>query len=257
MLAMLAFTLVAAKPSAAPAITKEMVTQLELASQNYGGPPVPISQLSGATGMYLTPTDDIWVYANAQDPQKDENLRAWGANGRAIPIPGDDPQAYSWSLLKWDLSGFPDKDLLEAQLILTAAPEAGFSAKDAADAPLEARGVKGNFSESNWNNANAQNFLPTGTENDFFGFSSPTNVDPAGFKIVIDLLHGPANFRDYFAKSMKKDKTIAIAITSRIDPSKLGREGIYKVYSKDTGDPMMKPQLRLVFDETTKKKKRK
>src|SRR4051812_32418185 len=122
MFATLVLTLLMAKPTVAPALSPEMVHQLSIASQNYGGAPVPVSQLSNATGMYMSPVDDIWVYANAQDPQKDEYLRAWGANGRAIPIPGDDPQASSWSLIKWDLSGFSNTKLLAAQLILTASP---------------------------------------------------------------------------------------------------------------------------------------
>ena len=257
MLATLALTLLIARPKPAPAMTREMVTQLSLAAQNYGGPPVPVSQLSRATGMYMQPTDDIWVYANAQDPQKDENLRAWGANGRSIPIPGDDPQASSWSLLKWDLSGFsPNAKIVEAELILTAVPSSGFTAKDAADAPLEARPVKDSFSESKWTYADAEQYAPIGGEGDIFGSTSPAVVDPAGFKIVIDLLKGPSDFKDYFDKAMKKDKTIAIAITSRMDPSKLGRESIYKVYSKDAGDPMTRPALRLVIDDTKTKKKK-
>jgi hypothetical protein len=253
MFATLILTLLIAKPNAA-ALSPEMSHQLAIASQNYGGPPIPVSQLSNATGMYMSPTDDIWIYANAQDPQKDEFLRAWGANGRAIPIPGDDPQASSWSIIKWDLSGFSNTKLLAAQLILSASPDSGYTAKDAADAPLEARPVKSNFSEGKWSYTDAEQFEPIGTEGDIFGETSPASVNAAGFKIVIDLLKGPSDFRDYFMKAMKKDKTIAIAISSRIDPSKLGREGIYKVYSKDAGDPMVRPALRLVFDESKKKK---
>lgn len=255
MFATLALTLLIAGHKPAPALSPEMVAHLSIASQNYGGPPIPASQLSNATGLYMSPTDDIWVYANASDPQKDEYLRAWGSNGRAIPIPGDDPQAYSWSLLKWDLSGFSDKSkILEAQLVLNVAPDAGYAAKDAAEAPLEARPVKPGFSESKWNYTDAEAFEPTGSEGDVFGETAPTNVYSAGFKIVIDLLKGPSDFRDYFMKAMKKDKVISIAIASKIDPSKLGREGIYKVFSKDASDPMMRPALRIVIDDSKKKK---
>jgi hypothetical protein len=257
MFATLALTLLIAKPKM-PAMSPEMVSQISIASQNYGGPPVPVSQLSGATGMYMAPTDDIWVYANAQDPQKDEYLRAWGSNGHAIPIPGDDPQASSWSLLKWDLSGYgPNTKIVEAQLILYAAPDAGYTPKDAAEAPIEVRAVKPGFSESKWTYSDAEHYMPTGTEADIFGETAPATVDPAGFRIVIDLLHGPADFKDYFNKAMKKDKVFALAVTSRIDPSKVGREGIYKFYSKDTGDPTMRPALRIVIDDSKPDKKKK
>src|SRR5262245_33379160 len=124
MLATLALTLLIAK-APAPSLSPAMAARLSTASQNYGNPAVPASQLSRATGLYMSPSDDIWVYEHAQDPQKDEFLRAWGANGRSIPIPGDDPASSSWSILKWDLTGFKNNaKVLEAQLVLSAAPEA-------------------------------------------------------------------------------------------------------------------------------------
>ncbi|MES1227512.1 MAG: hypothetical protein ABUL72_02515, partial [Armatimonadota bacterium] len=176
-------------------------------------------------------------------------------NGRAIPIPGDDPQASSWSLLKWNLDGFTkESKIVEAQLILTVVPDAGYTVKDAADSPLEARPVPGGFTESNWDYSDATHYVPIGTETEIFGSASPATINPEGFKIVIDLMKGPSDFKDYFTKAMKKDKNIAIAITSRIDPATLGREGIYKVYSKDATDPMTRPALRIVLDDSKKKK---
>ncbi len=32
----------------------------------------------------LTPTDDIWVYPHASDPEKDGYLRCWGVDGQAV-----------------------------------------------------------------------------------------------------------------------------------------------------------------------------
>jgi hypothetical protein len=247
MFATLAVTLLIGKP--APMMSPEVVAKLSIASQGYGGPPVPVSQLSRGTGFYMSPSDDIWVYAHASDPQKDEFIRAWGANGRSIPIPGDDPASSSWSLLKWDLSGFSDKaKIVEAQLIFHAAPGAGYTTTDAQAAPLEARPVKSNFNETRWDYADSGEFAPIGTEGETFGESAPPEVNPNGFKIVIDLIRGPVDFKEYFNKAIKKDKTFAIAISSRIDPSTLGREGIYKVYSKDATDPMLRPVLRLVLE---------
>src|SRR5579885_1128491 len=254
MLATLALTLLVAKPQPAITMSPQMARELTLAAQQYGPPPAPVHQLSNATGLYLSPTDDIWVYANATDPQKDEYLRAWGKDGRAIPLPGDDPQAYSWSILKWDLSGFGDKTkIVDAQLILTQVADAGYTAKDAAAAPLEVRGVKSDFSESGWNYADADRYAPQGAEGEFYGQAAPAVVSSQPFKITIDLMNGPDNFRSYFDDAMKKGKVIALAIASRIDPSKLGREAIYKVYSKDAADPTVRPALRFVLDDSGKK----
>jgi len=250
MLVTLALTLLMAQPKSAPAMTAEMSTQLALAAQQYAPPAVPVSELKKATGLYLAPSDDIWVYANASDPQKDEFLRAWGANDRALPLPGDDPQAYSWSLLKWDLSGFGEKTkIVEAELILTAAPDAGYTAKDAEASPLEVHAVKGDFMENEWDYSQEEKFTPT--ESEEYGVLGPQNVSAQPFKITIDLLHGPSDFAKYFATALNKH-TLALAVASKIDPSKLGREGIYKVYSKDASDSKVRPVLRIVLAEKAK-----
>jgi hypothetical protein len=264
MLGTLALTFLIARPPAAPAMSPSMIEKLTLAAQQYGPPPAASKptpppatndQQNSSSGLYITPTDDIWVYAHAEDPQKDQFLRAWGANGRSVPLPGDDPQAYSWSLMKWDLSGFPiTAKIVEAQLIFTAAPDSGFTAKDAAAAPLEVRSVKSGFNETDWDYAKAETYTPAG-DTGLFGAVSPTKISSTEFPIVIDLLQGPANFRTYYADAMKKSHVISLAITSKMDPGALGRAGIYKVYSKDASDATMRPVLRLVLLNPEKKKK--
>ena len=265
MLATLALTFLIARPPAAPAMTPAMVEKLTLAAQQYGPPPASSrptpppatnDQQNSASGLYISTTDDIWVYAHAEDPQKDQFLRAWGANGRSVPLPGDDPQAFSWSLMKWDLSGFPaNAKVVEAQLIFTAAPDSGFTAKDAAAAPLEVRSVKPGFSEMDWDYAKAETYTPDG-DTGLFGTASPTNISSTEFPIVVDLLQGPANFRTYYKEAMKKSRVLTFAITSKMDPGTLGRAGNYKVYSKDASDATMRPVLRLVLLNPEKKGKK-
>jgi hypothetical protein len=255
MLATLALTfLVASKP--APAMTAEMAAKLTIGAQQYGTTPGAEVQKASqnSRALYLTPTDDIWVYAHAEDPQKDPFLRAWGSGGKSVGIPGDDPNAFSYSLLKWDLSGFqPNSRLAEAQIVLTAAPEAGYTAQDAAAAPLEIRMVKGGFAESEWDYADAVKYTPAGDEG-LVGMTSPTIVTANEFKIVIDLLKGPADFRKAFEEAMKKGKTLNLAITSHIDPTSLGMKGVYRVYSKDATDPSVRPALRIVLENPPKRK---
>jgi hypothetical protein len=103
-----------------------------------------------------------------------------------------------------------------------------------------------------WDYAKAENYTPDG-DTGLYGETSPTTVSSTEFPIVIDLLKGPANFRNLYAEAMKKSRSISLAITSRMDPSKLGRAGIYKVYSKDATDPTMRPVLRLVLLKPEKK----
>ncbi|MEA2553857.1 MAG: hypothetical protein QOJ65_2033 [Fimbriimonadaceae bacterium] len=240
---------------AAPAMTPDMAAKIALASQQYGEtkPVNTGAQQNSVRGLYLTPTDDVWVYAHAEDPQKDPFLRAWGNGGTFMGLPGDDPNAYSWSLLTWDLSGFPaGSKVVEAELILTAAPESGYTAKDAGEAPLEVRAVKSGFNEKDWDYASATKYAPSAEV--VFNRVSPANVSDTEFPIVIDLLKGPADFRNYFSDAMKKNKVMALSLTSAIDPSKLGMKGVYKVYSKDASDPMVRPRLRLVLEGPKKGK---
>lgn len=256
MLATIALTLLSVHAHAAPSMTADMAKKLSIASQQYGNTPTADVQQAAqnSRALYLTPTDDIWVYAHAEDPQKDPFLRAWGSNGKSVGIPGDDPNAFSYSLLKWDLSGFPaNSKLAEAQILFTAAPEAGYTAKDAAAAPLEVRLVKGGFAESDWDYADAVKYTPGGDET-IVGLTSPTIVTDTEFKIVIDLMKGPAEFRKVFEEAMKKGKTLSLAITSHIDPTSLGMKGVYKVYSKDATDPAVRPSLRIVLENPPKRK---
>lgn len=258
MLGTLAFALLIAPPAAhATTVTPFMAQKMALAAQQYGEPKTPPAQAAErqatTRALYMSPTDDIWVYAHAEDPQKDSYLRAWGTNGKPLGLPGDDPNSFSYSLLKWDLSGFPAKSrVATAELILTATPEAGYTAKDAEAAPLEVRNAKTTFTEGAWDYTDAPKYAPLGTDSEIFGSVSPSTVVPTEFKIVIDLMKGPNDFKAYFNEALKKGKTLALALTSRIDPSQLGMSGVYRVYSKDATDPTVRPQLRITLENPPK-----
>src|SRR5215475_5485714 len=75
----------------------------------------------------LTPTDDIWVYSHADDPQKDEYLRCWGADGMAVAPTGEELEEFSYSYLKFNLNKLPKEvKLKEATLILWHIPDPGW-----------------------------------------------------------------------------------------------------------------------------------
>lgn len=207
-----------------------------------------MASINQSNALYLTPTDDVWVYQHAGDPQKDEFLRAWGSEGRAVANSSDDPLSFSYSLLRWDLSSFrKDAKVEKAELVLTIAPEPGFTAANAKDTPVQIRAAKGAFNEQEWNLGNADRFAPGSDELEVLGWSAPDVVAPEA-KIVIDLLRGPGDFKQVFRNAQKSNRPfLALALTSAMDPQQLSTKGIYKVYSKDAKEPSFRPVLKLTL----------
>src|SRR5256885_1361944 len=107
---------------------------------------------TGPQTFDLTPTDDVWVYPHASDPQKDPFLRAWGSAGKAVAATPAEGSDFSYSYLKWDtaaISKAPGK-VTEAKLIVTLIADPTYGEDEAKASPLEVRPLKGDFSEKTW-----------------------------------------------------------------------------------------------------------
>lgn len=195
-----------------------------------------------------TPTDDVWVYPHASDPQKDAYLRVWGAGGKAVAGKSESIEDFSYSYLKFDLSDIPgEATLKEAKLILTAVADPGWSKSDLKATPLEARLAGSAFTEKDWvYESFAAKLGPEEAKEAIFGTATIGDIEKGKEPVLtIDLLQGPGKFAD--ALKAAKGKSIALALTSRLDPSELGRAAIIKTYSKD-GPEKFRPVLRLVFE---------
>lgn len=199
----------------------------------------------------LTPSDDLWVYANASDPGHDEYLRVWGVEGRGAPIDAGDAQEMSLAYLKWDLSGIPaGKKLTKAVLVVTNIANAGYTVDQAKAAPLQARPVGTAFDEKTWTFDMIGKLLPDKDPQHIYGSGYPAafTADKAT-PIEIDLLKGPGNFAKAIGDALASpDKKIAVAITSGLDMASLGRTAIYKFYSRDVKDETLRPHLTLTFE---------
>lgn len=195
-----------------------------------------LTMLLAATAMDFTPTDDIWVYPHASDPKKDAYLRVWGTQGQAV-VDNESVESVSYSYLRFDLSRLPaDKKIKSARLVVTHAAGATFDLETAKKNPLEARPLANGFDEKTWNYEQVGKLAPGAKVADIFGSASPASVDPESeFKIEIDLLKGPADFRVH-AKG-----TIGVALTSTM-PVETGR-AMYKVFSKDAERASARPVL--------------
>jgi len=198
--------------------------------------------------LSLTPTADVWVYPHASDPERDSYLRVWGAGGDAVSADPGDAGDFSYSYLKWDVSPVPaGAKLKAATLVLTHTASPTFTLDQARLAPLEARTVSADFEEKGWTYEKSVKIAPDKGNDAIFGAASPDSLgDAKDFTITIDLMKGPNDFRAYFAKAIEA-KQLALALTSRIDPSE-GQRSFYKVYSKDTQTASQRPSLNLTFE---------
>ncbi len=201
----------------------------------------------------LNPLNDAWIYAHAGDPQTDEFLRVWGQEDAAVPADPNDRDNFSYSYLSFDLERCPtDKKLEAAELILTHVADPGFKLDDTKKAPVQVRPLVGTFTEKGWNYDLGAKVYPAPKKEDVFGEGSPAEI-PQGqpFEVSINLLKGPNSFKVYLGKAIEgKEKTLFLSITSKIDPSQIGRAGIYKFFSKDHKEnAKRRPLLRLTFDD--------
>ena len=189
----------------------------------------------------LYPTDDVWVYPHAGDPQTDEYLRVWGTDG--ISVAGDPASAesFGYSFLRFDGSKLPKGvTVTNATLVLIHTPDPAWTADDAKKAPLEARVLSENFSEKGWEYGFAKKVFPKSGQDNRFGTFAPAKIESGKpIKFEIDLSKGPAKL-DRFLKS---GDPFLIALTSTLDPSAVGNRATYKFFSKDYEKAEYRPKL--------------
>lgn len=199
----------------------------------------------------LVPSDDIWVYSNASDASHDEYLRIWGVEGRSAPKAAEEAEELSMGYLRWDLASLdPEKKLTRAKLVLTQIANPGFTIEEAKMTPLEARTLASDFDEKTWDFAKLGSHLPGTDAKSVYGTGYPEKLDKdQTVRIEIDLLKGPGDFSAALAKALRSaDKHIAVALTTLMDPSQIGRTGVYKIYSNDTKEELRRPVLELGFE---------
>lgn len=187
------------------------------------------------------PTDDIWIYPHASDPQKDPFLRVWGVGGEAVAANADDAADFSYAFLKFDLSKIPAGKISSVKFVVTHIADPGWTDAQVKDAPLEVRSVSANFAEKGWNYEMARALQPKAGKKEFFGFASAKIAPGKTIPFEFDLWKAD-EFRKAF-ESGRKDGAFAVALTSTIDPAVVGRGGIYKLYSKDDEKVERRPKL--------------
>lgn len=199
----------------------------------------------GLATVDLIPTDDIWAYPHASDPDSDPFLRVWGFEGQSVADSAASSESLGYSFLKFDLTGLPEKKLIGAELVLTHTAKPTFTLEMAKRAPLEVRPVASGFSEKTWTYYDLSKYMPAAGKEKVFGAGIPDTVpEDKDFPIRIDLMKGPGGF----AKALEEariGKVLGLALTTTLSPAEEARS-VYKLYSKD-GPKESRPVLKLTF----------
>jgi hypothetical protein len=208
-----------------------------------------VCPLAGPTEHRIEPSDDVWVYTFASDQTADKYLRVWGdENGSVSPII-EGSLTFSYSCLRFELpAGLKPETVSAARLVLTHVGDAGFDEDTAKANPIEARALSATFKESDWDVSMAQKVHPLIGEEALFGtgWSVPTQ-DERPFKVVVDLMKGPGDFRAALAQGMKSDRSLVLALATRMNPQGAGESNIYKFFSRHN-EPELRPVLELTTD---------
>lgn len=197
------------------------------------------------------PTDDVWVYPHAADPENDPFLRVWGAEDRAVAPSPDAISSYSYSFLRWDTKNLPKGQLVEATLTVWSIQNPGWNVDIINATPLQARGIPAGWDQKTWSYQDGTaNVVPDGSDKAVFGTTPKFERLPADKEVALslDLLKGPADFRAY----LKGQTThhLALALTSALNVETYGMKAILKVHSREAAENL-RPKLRLVFREAT------
>jgi hypothetical protein len=199
------------------------------------------------TVIELLPTDDVWAYPHASDPDKDPFLRVWGLDGASVAPSAAESDSFGYSFLKFDAAGIPEKNLKSATLLLVHTAKPSFDLALAKQHPLEARPVSASFTEKTWGYGDLDKFMPASGKGAVYGTGVPEAFDAEkDFPIKINLMEGPGKF-DALLLAARGTKSFAIALTTTLSPDGDARS-IYKVYSID-GPKENRPVLRLEFED--------
>jgi len=194
----------------------------------------------------LVASEDVWVYPHATDPGADAFLRVFGIGGKSVAPTVADIENFSYGYLKFNLSGIQaGKELVAATLQLTCATKVAIDPASK-DWPLEARGLSAVFDEKKFVFENAAKISPTeslyGT-----GVVTEGEIDKEARIIKINLLDKKSKFSEDVKAYLGNSKPMCLALTSKYDVAEMGMKGIYKVFSKDNKDSVVRPRLILEF----------
>lgn len=194
-------------------------------------------------------SEDIWVYPNAGEAGTDETFKVWGVDGKSVAEKPTESENFGYGYLKFVLPAVPEgKKLVSALMVLKPSGSMKVD-KNANNYPLEVRPLVGKFDEKKWTYEMSstvypgENIFGTGVVAPVEGSTEATNLE-----IRVDLLAKKSKFLDAFAKASNAKEPMYFALTSKYDAGEMGREGIYRIYTRDRKEGDVKPKLVLKFE---------
>ena len=197
----------------------------------------------------VTASEDVWVYPNASDPGADETFKVWGVGGRAVAEKPAEAESFGYGYIKFEVPAVPDgKKLVGAWMVLKPTGSMKVD-KNALAYPLEVRPLIGKFVEKSWTYDMASMVYPSA---DIYGAGvvAPPDgsTDATNLEIRVNLLGDKSPFAANMAKASDAKEAMYFALTSKYDAGENGREGIYRIYTKDRKDGDVKPKIVLKFE---------
>ena len=194
-------------------------------------------------------SEDVWVYPNAGEPATDETFKVWGVGGRAVAEKPEQAESFGYGYLKFELPAAPDgKKLVSAFMVLKPSGSMKVD-KVMADYPLEVRALVGKFEEKKWTYDQSSTVYPGDT---IFGKGVVAQVegstDEKNLEIRINLMGPKSKFGEAFAKASGAKEPMFFALASKYDAGEMGREGIYRIYTRDRKEGDVKPKIVLKFE---------
>ena len=194
-------------------------------------------------------SEDVWVYPNSSDPGADETFKIWGIEGKAVAAKPEDAESFGYGYLKFDFASVPaGKKLVSAFMVLKPVAKMTVD-KNAKDYPLEVRPLVGKFAEKTFEHGLTATVYP-GDSIFGTGVVAPVagSTEVKELEIRVDLMAKKSTFAEMFRKAAKGDKAMFFALTSKYDAAELGRDGIYRIYTRDRKEENMKPRIVLKFE---------
>ena len=198
----------------------------------------------------ITASEDVWVYPNASDPGADETFKVWGVGGRSVAEKPGEAESFGYGYLKFEVPTLPEgKKLVSAWMILKPAASMKID-KNAKDYPLEVHSLVGTFSEKSWTYDMSSKVYP---DKFIYGrgvvAQAEGSTDPNNLVIAVDLNDNKTDsFKTALTKAVADKTSLYFALASKYDASEGGREGIYRIYTKDRKEGDSKPKIVLKFE---------
>lgn len=190
----------------------------------------------------LTPSDDIWVYPHAGDPQRDAFLRVWGRGDSAVGATLADNESYSFSYLRFILPPSLRGQEVTTAVLQLEGVSANFTSEESRKYPIQARIISADFAERGWTFDKSEKIVPSREKDAVVGEgSAETLKEDATYTVELKLRLDHPSVKALWSGIAADGKPIALALTSAI-PVEESRK-MYKLHSANAERESARPSL--------------